>query len=103
MVAGLAAAKTSAGAPSLIWVASAELPAKLNVTLTPGLAASKSLPIWVNDSVSDAAANTVIWPVTALAGAPAGAAGGDEAGASVEPQPTRDTAAMAARAAARRP
>src|SRR5262245_44733487 len=64
MVAGLAAAKTSAGAPSLIWVASAELPAKLKVTLEPGLAASKSLPICVNDSVSDAAANTRISPVT---------------------------------------
>ncbi|GIF64357.1 hypothetical protein Ais01nite_23920 [Asanoa ishikariensis] len=47
-------------------MARAELPAKLNVTVVPGLAASKSLPICVNDPVSDAAANTVIGPDTAL-------------------------------------
>src|SRR5206468_1304869 len=64
MLAGAAEANTSAGAPWLICVARAELPAKLNLTVEPGLAASKSLPIRVNDSVSDAAANTVTVPVT---------------------------------------
>ena len=58
----LADANTSAGAPEVICVASAELAAKLNVTFTPGLAASNCLPSVVNDSVSDAAANTVIDP-----------------------------------------
>ena len=58
MVAGLAAAKTSAGAPWVIWVARVALEPKLNVTVLPDLA-WKSLPIWVNASVSDAAAKTV--------------------------------------------
>src|SRR5882757_7179398 len=56
-------AKTSAGAPWLIWVARVELAPKLKVTLAPGCAASNCLPSVVNDSVSDAAANTVIEPV----------------------------------------
>ena len=62
----LAEANTSAGAPDVIWVASAELPAKLKVTVVPGFAASKALPIAVNDSFSDAAANTVIDPLAEL-------------------------------------
>ena len=66
IVAGLAAAKTSAGAPALIWVARVALEPKLKVTLLPDRP-SKSVPIWVNASVSEAAANTVI-----------GAAGADE-------------------------
>ena len=36
MVAGLAAAKTSAGAPEVIWVASPELPPNEKVTFCPG-------------------------------------------------------------------
>ena len=59
---GLAEANTSAGAPELICSASAELAAKLNVTFVPGLADSNCLPSSVNDSVSEAAANTVISP-----------------------------------------
>ena len=58
MVAGLAAAKTSAGAPALIWVARVALDPKLKVTVLPE-AVRKSAPIWVNASVSEAAANTV--------------------------------------------
>ena len=59
---GLAEANTSAGAPALICSARAELAPKLNVTFVPGLAASNCLPISVNDSVSEAAANTVMLP-----------------------------------------
>src|SRR4029450_10060986 len=55
-------AKPPAGAPDVICIASAELAAKLNVTFTPGLAVSNCWPNVVNDSVSDAAANTVIDP-----------------------------------------
>ena len=84
MFVALADAKTSAGAPEVIWVARAELAAKLKVTLTPGWAASNCCPSVVNDSVSDAAANTVMSPddgdadpdavaLVALAGARAGA------------------------------
>ena len=62
IVAGLAAAKTSAGAPCTIWVARVALDPKLKVTLLPGFLASKSLPIWVNASVSEAAARTVMAP-----------------------------------------
>src|SRR5262245_65746330 len=58
----LAEANTSAGAPLLIWVASAELAAKLNLTVAPGCAASNCWPSCVNDSVNEAAANTVICP-----------------------------------------
>jgi hypothetical protein len=58
----LAEANTSAGAPELIWVARAELAAKLNVTFVPGFAASNCFPSSVNDSVSEAAANTVMSP-----------------------------------------
>src|SRR5207249_2594117 len=62
--AGLAEAKTSAGAPSLIWVASAELAAKLNASFAPGWADSKPLAIAPNASVSDAAAKTLTVPST---------------------------------------
>ena len=58
----LADAKTSAGAPEVIWVARAELAAKLKVTVTPGLAASNCWPIVVNEPVRDAAASTVMSP-----------------------------------------
>jgi hypothetical protein len=67
IVFGLAEAKTSAGAPEVICCARAELPAYEKVTFVPGLAASKSLPIWVKDSVSEAAASTVIVPLTPAA------------------------------------
>src|SRR5260370_4370708 len=59
---GDADANTSAGAPLMIWVARAELAPKLNVTFTPGLAASNCLPMVVKASFSEAAANTVIDP-----------------------------------------
>jgi hypothetical protein len=63
MFAGAAEANTSAGAPPVIWVASVELPPKLNFTVSPGWAASNCFPIWVKVPISDAAANTVIVPV----------------------------------------
>jgi hypothetical protein len=58
----LAEAKTSAGAPWMIWVASPELGPKLKTTLDPGYAASNCCPSLVNDSLRDAAAKTVIVP-----------------------------------------
>src|SRR5216683_3350105 len=58
----LAEANRSAGAPAMIWVAKVELAPKLNVTLTPGWAASNCVPSFVKDPVSDDAANTVIDP-----------------------------------------
>src|SRR6516162_11599033 len=60
---GAAEANTSAGAPSVICVAKVELAPKLNVTVSPGWAASNCLPILVKLSFSDAAAKTVIVPV----------------------------------------
>src|SRR6476469_5119246 len=59
MLAGLAEAKTPAGAPCWICCASPELGPKLNATLTPGCDFSNCLPRAVNDPVSEAAANTV--------------------------------------------
>ena len=59
MVASLAEAKTSAGAPLTICCARSDEPAKLNLTVTPGLSVSNCLPSAVNVSVSEAAANTV--------------------------------------------
>src|SRR4051812_36126323 len=46
MLAGAAEAKTSAGAPWLICVASAELPAKLNVTVAPGPGGWRAVRRW---------------------------------------------------------
>src|SRR4029453_13941528 len=60
IVAGLAAAKTSIGAPSSIWVASVALEPKLKITVVPGFVASNCLPMSVKASVNDAAAATVI-------------------------------------------
>jgi hypothetical protein len=54
-----AEANVSAGAPCWICCTSVLEPAKLNLTVTPGLAAWKSLPIVVKASVSEAAAKTV--------------------------------------------
>jgi hypothetical protein len=59
-------ANTSAGAPLVIWVASVELAPKLNVTFTPGCAASNCWPMVVNASFSEDAANTVIDPDSAV-------------------------------------
>ena len=59
IVASLAAAKTSAGAPLTICWARSDEPAKLNLTVTPGWSVSNCLPSAVNVSVSDAAASTV--------------------------------------------
>src|SRR5690348_2203806 len=63
MVPGDAEAKTSAGAPLVIWASRPELGPKLNFTVSPFCAAWNCFPIWVKASVSDAAANTVIVPV----------------------------------------
>ena len=65
MLAVSAEAKTSAGAPWVICCTSADEASKLKVTLASGLAAVKAAPISLNASVSDAAANTVMSPVTA--------------------------------------
>src|SRR6185503_7254318 len=65
MVLVLAEAYTSAGAPWLIWVARPELGPKLNTTLVPGWAASNCVPILVNASFREAAANTLTVPDSA--------------------------------------
>src|SRR5689334_10889336 len=57
-------ANTSAGAPPWICVTNAADESKLNVTFAPGFAASKSFPTCANALLSDAAAETVIVPVT---------------------------------------
>ena len=54
-----AEAKTSAGAPWLIWVARSEDPAKLSVTVVPGCVASNSSASAVKGALRDAAAKTV--------------------------------------------
>ena len=60
----LAAAKTSTGAPPVIWAASASEPAKLRVTLVPGWAASNWVASVVKVSLSEEAAETTTVPVT---------------------------------------
>src|SRR5215467_5946802 len=60
---GDAEANTSAGAPLVISVASPELGPKLNVTVSPGWAASNCVASFLKAPVSDDAANTVIVPV----------------------------------------
>ena len=62
-----AEAKTSAGAPWMICCTSADDASKLSVTLASGLASVNASPASVKDSVSEAAANTVISPSTAPA------------------------------------
>jgi hypothetical protein len=62
MFAGAAEANTSAGAPLVIWVDRPELGPKLNLTVSPGWAASNCFPIVVKLPVSEAAANTVMVP-----------------------------------------
>src|SRR6516225_10060450 len=63
MVFGDAEAKTSAGAPLVIWASRPELGPKLNFTVSPLCAAWNCCPILVKASVSEDAANTVIVPV----------------------------------------
>src|SRR5215468_3095726 len=93
----LAEANTSAGAPALICVARAELAAKLKVTFVPGWAASNCLPSSPKDSVSDAAANTVMLPDTDGEAVVAGLVVGPEADplSSLPPQPARPTTTAA--------
>ena len=62
MVLGLAAAKTSAGAPLVMLAARVSLPPKLKVTFVPGWAVSNSLPSVVKLSLSEAAAKTATSP-----------------------------------------
>src|SRR3954452_21296077 len=62
MLAPSADANTAAGAPPWIWVTNPDDGPKFNVTVVPGFAFWKSVPILVNASVSDAAADTVIVP-----------------------------------------
>jgi hypothetical protein len=62
---GAAEANTSAGAPWLICVSSAELAPKVSLTVAPGFAVSNCFAIVVNAPVSDDAASTTIVPVTA--------------------------------------
>ena len=67
MFASSADAKTSAGAPWVIWVTSAEDASKLNVALASGYFAVNAWPTSVKAAVSEAAANTVMSPLTAAA------------------------------------
>src|SRR5690349_11989481 len=67
MLAPSADAKASAGAPPWICWASVPDEPKLNVIVVPGFAFWKSVPILVKASVSDAAADTVIVPLTFVA------------------------------------
>src|SRR5690349_5499464 len=69
MLAVSAEAKTSAGAPWLICCTSADDASKLNVALAFGYLWPKAVPTSLNESVSDAAAKTVMSPVTAAVGA----------------------------------
>ena len=75
IVASLAAAKTSAGAPLTICWARSDDPAKFALTSTPGWSASNCCSRLVNVSVSEAAASTVS---VRASGAGDGAAGADE-------------------------
>jgi len=73
-----AEAKTSAGAPSMIWVTRSADPAKFSEIVVPGCSASKASARSVNVAVSEAAAKTVMLPLPAAAdeagAVPAGAA-----------------------------
>ena len=73
MLAVSAEANTSAGAPSVICCTNAEEASKLNVAVASGFAAENASPTSVNDSVSDAAAKTVMSPSTLVAAVVAGA------------------------------
>ena len=97
IVASLAAANTSAGAPLTICWARSDEPPKLNLTVTPGWSVSNCLPSAVNDSVSDAAASTV-----SVCGAAAWLAGVDVPPPELPPQPVRNRADAAPIAASAR-
>src|SRR4051812_29884688 len=71
-----AEANTSAGAPWRICATSVDEASKSKVTLLAGCSRVKAVPISSNDSVSEAAANTVMLPSTVLA-----STAGDEPGA----------------------
>jgi len=92
MFAGAAEANTSAGAPLVICSARPELGPKLNLTVSPGWAASNCFPSWVKVPISDAAAKTVIVPVDE----DAGPALDDELPEPLLEQPAAATAASAA-------
>src|SRR5919112_63693 len=96
---GLAEANTSAGAPWVICAARPELGPKLNTTLVPGCVDSNCRPRPVNDSLSDAAAKSVMVPETA-----ADAESDDDAAAPLpdDPQPANEaTATTSARTLSR--
>jgi hypothetical protein len=90
IVAGEAAANTSAGAPATICCASVELPPYENVTVVPGWAASNSFPSALNTSVKEDAASTVTVPPPTLDE-------GEAAGAADVQPPRRRRATRAAR------
>src|SRR5690348_17434486 len=94
MVASLAAAKTSAGAPLTICWARSDDPAKLSFTSTPGWSASKCFSRLPKASVSDAAASTVTVPdsVAADGAADNAADGAGAAGWAPPPQPASSRA-----------
>ena len=62
MLASSAEAKRSAGAPLFAWPARVDDESNENFTWLPGLAASNAFPISVKESVSEAAASTVMSP-----------------------------------------
>jgi hypothetical protein len=94
-----AEANTSACAPWVSWATRSDEPAKLNSTLVPGCSASNFSPSSVNVFFNEAAAKTVMSPVTGETAAdavvfPAGSE------SELEQPATRVTAASAASAAA---
>jgi hypothetical protein len=96
-----AEANTSAGALWVIWVARVELAPKLNTIFVPGWAASNCLPNSVNEPVNDAAANTVICPVSAAADDPDAEADAADDVAAVDPDDEEPQPASTVEAAAR--
>src|SRR5262249_2957568 len=64
MLAVSAEGNTAAGAPWVSWATRSEDPAKLKIAFVPGLSRSICAPSSVNTDFSDAAANTVMFPVT---------------------------------------
>jgi hypothetical protein len=98
MFASSADANTSAGAPSSIWVTSSDDAAKLNVTSAPGCCTMKASPISVYAAVSDAAAKTVMSPLTS----PPGTATVDERGSRESSEPHDAASSPATAVTARR-
>ena len=93
----------------MICCTSADEASKLNVALASGLAAVNASPTSVNDSVSDAAANTVMSPSTAGVVAVVGVRGGRRRGRGrgfawpAPPWSPADVVASSPQAAATRP